>query len=626
MITLLIDSKKVNLSVDTSIEFLNRNVFFTKEGQHTLDIDIDLSDAVNALVYKNMHRIDVIERPQNRTALMYSERGIIIKGTEIVLSIDDKKAKIQIVAGNSEINYLIGNERTLSELNLGEISQLTNTEALNSVKSGYPDFDYVCCPICVDINTLYDKYLTLLDPGYWNNIYNKMNVKKTKDTLSYWDKVTLCPQPYLVSIVNKVVKALGYTIKIDALENSEKWKRLIIINGYVTLKYNEMVPNWTVKKFITEVENLCYVLFVVDQTNKSIDILNRNDYYKTAPKEYIDKDEIIGDIIKEYDQDPAKGITYNNISFNFPAYDQYKYAAIDDEVMKEIENVNCQSPGAGDERDAYLYDVWETINGSALDDSKSVPDTVEKAYNKMLLYTETNPLKENCEFPFVLRDANTMFNCHLDICNQYAKRKDDTSDNEMSLSIVPCEIAYLRISDGGDHYQYIVPIARFTDYESTEVEETSETQGLNDYIKSGMPDNKKKADQIFVAFYFGLEGLNWGGDYVIPTAAPSYLQLMQIWDNGANPYWKKQILMKLSDKSLDLSINSSTGLYDTVYKDSININLNTVYTINFKSNKSIDSRHIFIIANKKFYCQQLKYKIKKNSVSDIVEGKFYLVE
>ena len=53
MIKLLIDGSEVHLAADISLEFYDRNPFFTSEGQHTLDIDISLADPVNAVVYKD---------------------------------------------------------------------------------------------------------------------------------------------------------------------------------------------------------------------------------------------------------------------------------------------------------------------------------------------------------------------------------------------------------------------------------------------------------------------------------------------------------------------------------------------------------------------------------------------
>ena len=72
MISLFIDGQRVNLSKNAKFEFFDRNPLFPKEGQHTLDIDIDLGDPQNAMVYKHLHRIDVAKRPYGRPAMLCS--------------------------------------------------------------------------------------------------------------------------------------------------------------------------------------------------------------------------------------------------------------------------------------------------------------------------------------------------------------------------------------------------------------------------------------------------------------------------------------------------------------------------------------------------------------------------
>lgn len=136
MIKLMIDGERVNLAADLSLEFYDRNPFFTSEGQHTLDIDISLADPQNSRIYNNMHRIDVAKRPIGRSAVLYYEKGVIISGKEVVLEIDSRIVKIQIVAGNSEFNYIAGSDKRLRELDLGCIPDIDENTALNSLQGG----------------------------------------------------------------------------------------------------------------------------------------------------------------------------------------------------------------------------------------------------------------------------------------------------------------------------------------------------------------------------------------------------------------------------------------------------------------------------------------------------------
>lgn len=89
-------------------------------------------------------------------------------------------------------------------------------------------------------------------------------------------------------------------------------------------------------------------------------------------------------------------------------------------------------------------------------------------------------------------------------------------------------------------------------------------------------------------------------------------------------FWRHQEVMYVNANGrFDLSINSSNGMYNTYWKTSSDLDLTTIYVIRFRSLQRRDARHIFNIANRKFYCQQLKYEVVNGRMSDIVEGTFY---
>lgn len=67
------------------------------------------------------------------------------------MEIDERNAKIQIVSGNSEFNYLIGGDRYLRDLDLGSVENLTEQTATLSMYRTYETFDYVCTPVAANV-------------------------------------------------------------------------------------------------------------------------------------------------------------------------------------------------------------------------------------------------------------------------------------------------------------------------------------------------------------------------------------------------------------------------------------------------------------------------------------------
>ena len=64
------------------------------------------------------------------------------------------------------------------------------------------------------------------------------------------------PQPFLIFVVERVLKALGFTVAPEDNAVRGTWQeRLIIANCRPTLQIAQMLPHWTVKEFIREVQN-----------------------------------------------------------------------------------------------------------------------------------------------------------------------------------------------------------------------------------------------------------------------------------------------------------------------------------------------------------------------------------
>lgn len=634
MIKLLIDGSEVHLAADISLEFYDRNPFFTSEGQHTLDIDISLADPVNAVIYNAMHRIDVTGRPQNRQAILYCEKGVLIKGTEIILEIDERKAKIQIVSGNSEFNYLIGGDRYLRDLDLGDTGVISIEDAKRSLYSQYPDCDYVCTPVVVN-PVFRDCGSNVMDDSA--KIYNEINPNKDINNVSLVSNTTICPQPYLVAMVHRVVKALGYSITSDAIAANKELSRLIFVHGHKTTQYNKMVENWTVADFVSEVEHLCGVSFIVDNNNKTLDIQKFGDYYKSAECEEITKDCILGDINKKYDQDAPDNLVYHNVAYKFPDTPFYKFYSIDPEFDKRIEYVFCPDMYPFYDTDYFhLYNIWYKITGgNDLDKYGEPPQSVKDAYRLMKCYVEGSIVFEGSikkripiGFPFIVRSINPESTC-LTMIDQFGPRVDETSNDKMELKLVPIELAFSHLHD---YYSYPIPIVENGEGDTGLVHDADEGKGVAERLKSGESSAPSAKDNMFVGFYMGVSRFDVNGEQradkypVVPVTINSRLLVWTRQETpvGATKFWTHQTVMYVNaDGNYDLSINSPNGMYNTYWKMSLQIDLSTVYVIRFRSLQRRDARHLFNIGGRKFYCQQLKYEAVGGRLSDVIEGTFY---
>lgn len=632
MIRLLIDGQRVNLSEDISLEFYNRNPFLTSEGMHTLDIDISLADPQNAKVYRHLHRIDVMRPYEGRTAILYYEKGVIIRGTEIILETDGKSVKIQIVAGNSEFNYIAGNDKHLHDLDLGAIDSLDEATALASLHGSYPEWDYVCTPVCTEV-TFRSWVENVMHSGFDTyskaKICNEIEAAKEAASVRFKSGTRLCAQPYLAAIVRRVLQALGYTLVDDFIGTHKELSRLVVVHGHDTLEYGKMVENWTVDKFFSEVEKLCGVLFIVDNTRKEVSVMNGIDYYRAADVENIAYEDIIADISKDFDETPPENIVYKNVSYKLPETNIYKFYAIDEELMKKVTTVGVTLMNWS----YNLHDIWRYIVGdNSFETSAKTPQQVKDAYNKMFAYTLTLGFNTHPygEFPFVVAYSADNYSC-LKMINQFGPRLDETADDKLELSLVPVENIWCFRSGNntgaGSYLGYSLPLAENTDAD-TPSSTADDSVGLIDCIHDGEDGGETVKDTMFMAFYMGICPDVYGQGFVTPIAASSRLvQYVESYLYTGTLFWQHQSVFTIdADGDYDLSINSSKGMYNKYWKQQLSASLKSVCTIKFRSLQLRDSRHIFNICNRNFYCQELKYEIVNGRLSDVVEGTFYPVD
>ena len=634
MISLFIDGQRVNLSKNAKFEFFDRNPLFSKEGQHTLDIDIDLGDPQNAMVYKHLHRIDVAKRPYGRPAMLYSERGIIIRGTEIVLEIDDKKAKIQIVSGNSELNYLSGGDQSVRDLDLGTIENLNRETAWASNFNVFSD--YCCPPVCVK-NTFYYSG-TDLEIGYNDEhiLYN--DVWPLPGDIGFAPDVILCPQPYLHAIVRRIVEALGYTMRRNFLLDDPALRKLIVVNGYHTPEYSKMLPDICIDDFLTMLENFTGCVIVVDQAEKVVDILQKNYFYDNASVEEIAGEDVIGDITRKYDQDSPDNLLYHNVRYDFPKSETYNYWALDPDLMKTIAVERCPDHSANHHDSSFtdhFYNVWQHLN-----DGQPVPlytsETIQEKYNRSVAYIDPAFPDNNLVVMRSKYNKEKNNKSLLRMINQYGGHYDKRTDDEMVLKMMPAEIVwaqYIRLHEYMGYLPYL--FARCSDIENPESTD-DDTKGLNEFI-AGEEQPSQTSDRIYLAFYIGMQNANWlveTKDTVIvpaPTAVPS--SIVEAFTHINNSDYDLDIFAAYRTvmrkdyglPGINMFINGSDGMYERYYKNQLNINFTQPVTIKFKSLSLRDSRKLFVIGNQRFFCQELKHVATAGSLSDVIEGTFFQV-
>ena len=255
MIHYIVDNHEVNLDAETSIEFYSKNPFLTKEESFTLDIDIDLGDAHNAYVYGHCHRLEKQLPASARDAMLYDEKGVIIRGKEIILEVEKDKVKVQIAGGVSELNYRISGGLKMHSLHLGYIP---GGNASTPRDDNVPGIATAVHGFVFDSEGILSKKLTPSPVLY-----------EGKDEFVSGRNQFI----YLWKTVERLVIALGYDMGRNYLYEHEKFRKIVIVGGSRTRYIEKRLPNWEVRTFISEVERLLAVSFQKNPASNTVDIL-----------------------------------------------------------------------------------------------------------------------------------------------------------------------------------------------------------------------------------------------------------------------------------------------------------------------------------------------------------------
>ena len=318
---------EVALPDDWSTTLTIENVYFTKSSEYTYDCKLPLStSSQNQKIFGCLHRRDVAKKGDTYVCLLkVNNRNVIENGTATVTDITENEITLQLLGGNADVNFRTRLDNLyIDEMPLGnamdDINAFCNkysliyynfetsiaglrswikwaegygkvtseeTESAEYKETGLiadtvmrtsDDFPFV-------MMSAYDPYLskavnvwssirdycgggTSEEDNYgcfyrWPKMMRTMSIiDSTETTTVNPEDIVYCPQPFLVYIAEIIFKALGFSIEKNEIRNTAL-KNTYFCNTTETVKYNEMLPHWTVNDFITEFENFfgCIVIF-----------------------------------------------------------------------------------------------------------------------------------------------------------------------------------------------------------------------------------------------------------------------------------------------------------------------------------------------------------------------------
>lgn len=656
MITLHIDGKPVITKSGTTIKLVRENPLFTESGDYTFDITLPLAGCT-----KNQRALGLRHRPEVRLDDLCGKRMpfvlqttvLRIDGTAVVTSVNQEEAKVQLLAGASDLNVSAttphGTDVYIDELDLGKAYEKEAPDA-------YPDDDgdryigdskHTLSPrdklknwvhIAALDSQIYGSanvtdcvvfpVWSSADDGFANArglMENFIGGTKTAEGYRYpitssfasdYEGLVFAAQPYLVVIIERVLSALGYSVERNDIRDT--WmKDIFVANTRSEYKFANIMPHWTVREFLDEVRRFFGVSIVVPKAGVA-EIVRRSNYYN-ATSSVISLTEVSDEHSAEVDddEDGGKDISTANVDYERPDTDDM--LRLPDEVW---ENAIVK---------VFSYETilrqWAAQN---------IPED-KRETSAWLLVDED----QGHTFAYLRSKQNDKYHLvQVDCCpplirggGQYSGKGRDIG---ITLRIVPAMMEWRRIT-------YIAYTKKDLGYDirvekdcmlvptlvsSDTLCKINETYSVDAAINSDSSSQENTTDERPDILRVALNtGTKW--DYEAATdntLGPRKAKLpvpLGIAYCKQNDGYYIPIIGADNYDQFNLTKTKSPSIRADAIETGYHVDTRCLHCFSFTDTCPIDVAAVFLIRNRRYVCQKIEYEIDEDGVRPMKRGYFY---
>lgn len=574
MTNLYINGTAVVLPSGFSIAVKQENAFFTKNGEYTYDIELSLLEPKNAKLYGFLNRLNVTERPATkRKAVLVADNRVYLNGTEIITGWTDTTVSIQLVSGNSELNYFVGADELISTLSGMPETDPTDGRGISRdyINKTYPDVDY-------NLMMTYDRVRSV-DKNIW--IFNRdsqdgdffSGYVTPKDDIQPYDYI---PQPYLCAYMREVLKALGYGLEYNAIEDTP-WRSVYIVHVNHTYKWCEMLPGWTAKDFLTQIETMFNGTFLIDFRSRKASFLLNVSYLPKVRNVHLQN--VVDAYTVESEEEEADAIN-STIRYKLPENDYYKLRCLPDVVKSAAKQKTINE------------DLFPFFGKP----ENQVTDTIfdYAAVKRKLIYLSGSGIMATIE-----------------MVDEFAPLVREDAQSELEIELVPAELVkrqfYVPDADPGDIVfdDYFIPCASSAEKTS----EDAQLDTIHDMV-SNLTESKESKSAVSLAFYAGLNPMQIGflGPNTYPLAFTDKFFPTESWP----------ISLPAGGPTFNLA-----DMESYFYANAYQIDRKNPVKITCYDSNVYPANSVFEIFNRRFLAKEIEYTIGPNGRSGPWTGIFY---
>lgn len=338
---LTINNQTAEIKKGTAIKLTRVNPYFADQGDYTLEVQLPLRGCpANLAIFGPRNHPATTQYPHigEQYTMQLIAPPLQLEGTATVTSITETEVKVQLKAG-VKASPLNNDTTYIDELPLGNAwdgfgsVQYSNSEVLSSgtdVRTQIKIFSScigqkflrTTTPVRQAAYGTYGQTDAICLPIYSSTddiIANPANMITTTPGLDgdSIDSITLAPCPYLLDITARIFKCLGFTPNDWSQYTDNPLTRAIYIaNTRQTLQRAKILPHWTVKEFLNELQNLLGCVFTFK--GRYVDMYTRQHYY-TQNRKPITITQVSDTHTINISTDPEAETTANgNVDYDYP--------------------------------------------------------------------------------------------------------------------------------------------------------------------------------------------------------------------------------------------------------------------------------------------------------------------
>lgn len=341
MMQLTINNQTAEIKKGTTIKLTRVNPYFADQGDYTIEVQLPLRGCpANLAIFGPRNHPATTQYPHigEQYTMQLIAPPLQLEGTATVTSITETEVKVQLKAGvkasplNNDTTYIdelpLGNAwdgfGSVQYSNSGVLSSGTDVRTQIKIFSSCigQKFLRTTTPVRQAAYGTYGQTDAICLPIYSSTddiIANPADMVTTTPHLDgdSIDDITLAPCPYLLYITARIFRCLGFTPRNwNQYTENPLTRGIYIANTRQTLQRAKILPHWTVKEYLNELQNLLGCVFTF--SGRYVDMYTRQHYY-TQNRKPITITQVSDAHTINISTDPEAETTANgNVDYDYP--------------------------------------------------------------------------------------------------------------------------------------------------------------------------------------------------------------------------------------------------------------------------------------------------------------------